>query len=531
MPSPFGKTPESLLQGLRRSDSKNPLTTCHGITASGRPCRRALAEAVNKLNAADDEESSVVAVLEENEIGSEITAFFCWQHKDQADSYHVGRAKVMELKTRGSLEEMLSNMGLQDADEIRTALSGSRKQKQRKERRQSGLHEPRTTVADQAGLPSRVDEERPYNSDSDNIKRHNEQTRKDYARRDYEPRRRKTRREPSFWDLLCGCVSENDADVRYDPPARQRQRQPRRSSGAVAPVRSVNQIPMAEPQSSNTASYRRHDSQQNTPAASPVAPKPAKGASTPNLHQPQISPTERAPRDSTSYLQVPSPSHRPPLQQANSSPAVVRKPLAERPTTTTKRWISADDPISATPKSPMDHAMTVIPRNASMKLASDLMAEMSKIEQDTREGYIYIYWLTSSHNPISGDAGGSLLADSPRRNSHGPSGPAATDSVLLKIGRTDNVHRRLNQWQLQCGYQPLLVRSYPSPQTGVKVKHVHRVERLIHVELGEKNVKWDCTQCGREHREWFEVKGRDGVREVDHVVQKWVEWGGRWDAS
>lgn len=38
--------------------------------------------------------------------------------------------------------------------------------------------------------------------------------------------------------------------------------------------------------------------------------------------------------------------------------------------------------------------------------------------------------------------------------------------------------------------------------------------------------------CGREHREWFEVEGvregsREGVREVDEVVRRWVGWSER----
>jgi hypothetical protein len=46
-----------------------------------------------------------------------------------------------------------------------------------------------------------------------------------------------------------------------------------------------------------------------------------------------------------------------------------------------------------------------------------------------------------------------------------------------------------------------------------KVPHAHRVERLIHLELGEQ---------------WFEVEAsRDGVKKVDEVVKRWVEWAER----
>ena len=535
MPTRFGITPESLFQGLRRSDSKNPLTTCHGITSSGRPCRRALADAVNKLNAAsngfDDEESSVVAVLEENEIGSEITAFFCWQHKDQAEQYHVGRAKVMELKTRGSLEDMLSNMGLKDVDEVRSAMSTRSKPRQRKERRQSkGLQEPLMTVADEAldgprlhGQNRTQDRLEPHDPRHE-ISPHNEQRRRrEYARRDYERRPRKLHPQPSLWDMLCGCLSETDRDLQYNRPARQ-QRQPTHSN----PSNAIATVPLGRPEMAqvklSSAAHQRHDSKLSTPITTPDRVK----------HSTPARNTGASPN--SNLLQVPA--QRPPLRETHSQPTVIRKPVTQRPTDKTKRWISAEDPATAphpSDNSKMGQAMSVIPGNASMKLASDLMAEMSKIQQDPREGYIYIYWLTASHASLADGAGGSLLYDSPRRGSHSPNAgpniatPKSSDTVLLKIGRTDNVHRRLNQWQLQCGYKPLLVRSYPPPETGRKVMHVHRVERLIHLELGEKNVKWDCTHCGREHREWFEVKGREGVRDVDRIIEKWMDWGGRWD--
>jgi hypothetical protein len=57
---------------------------------------------------------------------------------------------------------------------------------------------------------------------------------------------------------------------------------------------------------------------------------------------------------------------------------------------------------------------------------------------------------------------------------------------------------------------------------------VARVERLIHVELGEQRIKRSCEGCGREHREWFEVEAtKMGVKNVDEVVRRWVAWGER----
>ena len=76
-----GRTPESLLP---RSDSRNPATTCKGITKSGRPCRR-------PIDAKPSDDDGVIAVVsiagdsDSDDIGA--AAFFCWQHKDQAERY------------------------------------------------------------------------------------------------------------------------------------------------------------------------------------------------------------------------------------------------------------------------------------------------------------------------------------------------------------------------------------------------------------------------------------------------------------
>ena len=58
--------------------------------------------------------------------------------------------------------------------------------------------------------------------------------------------------------------------------------------------------------------------------------------------------------------------------------------------------------------------------------------------------------------------------------------------------------------------------------------HAHRVERLIHLELGEQRVVKKCDACGKEHREWFEVEAsKEGVKKIDDVVKRWVDWAER----
>lgn len=68
------------------------------------------------------------------------------------------------------------------------------------------------------------------------------------------------------------------------------------------------------------------------------------------------------------------------------------------------------------------------------------------------------------------------------------------------------------------------------PRTPRKVPNANRIERLIHIELASKRAQdsGKCAACGREHREWFEVDAsREGVKEIDEVIRRWVDWGER----
>ncbi|KAM0229869.1 hypothetical protein ACHAP5_011522 [Fusarium lateritium] len=193
-----------------------------------------------------------------------------------------------------------------------------------------------------------------------------------------------------------------------------------------------------------------------------------------------------------------------------------------------------------------------IPDTLDAQTASALMSELARPFGNSEEpGFIYMFWLTptspSTAAPV--DAARSLLSPpSPNRPprsrsaSNAVSSFAAADpstsknTMLLKIGRAANVQRRLNQWQRQCGHDVEILRYYPYlsgslESSGVvphMTHHVHRVERLVHIELAGMGLKANagkCEACGREHREWFEVEAtREGVKAVDGVIRRWIEW-------
>lgn len=215
--------------------------------------------------------------------------------------------------------------------------------------------------------------------------------------------------------------------------------------------------------------------------------------------------------------------------------------------------------IARDPSSRTGEFISLIPSSTPPQTAALLLAELAKpFSERDDEGFIYMFWLTPESLPADApsEAASALLApplrpvNGQRRtsevlNTFAAATPDTSNkkTMLLKIGRAQNVQRRLNQWTRQCGYNVSLIRYYPyhsttpsannanePPRTPRKVPNVNKVERLIHIELSSRRAKGGekCGTCGREHREWFEVDAsKNGVKAVDEIIRRWVEWGER----
>ena len=131
---PFvANTPESL---LHRSDSKNPATTCKGITIDGKHCRRDIASRASP-GPKRASRAGVVAVLparDEDHDGA--AAYFCWQHKDQAQALAVegkdGRkANIVQLQKRTSVDTLAERLGILSVVEDEMEGKPRRKKKHR----------------------------------------------------------------------------------------------------------------------------------------------------------------------------------------------------------------------------------------------------------------------------------------------------------------------------------------------------------------------------------------------------------------
>jgi hypothetical protein len=405
-------TPESL---LARSDSKNPASTCKGLTSNGRPCRRPLSKSPQPSPRSSPQRTPS-------------PEGYCWQHKDQA----AARA--------GASPRGLQNATIQE----RTSID---------------------TLVDRLGL-LKVETE----------KQEQKQRRKRVATKETEKVSQGTQRPPR----------------RPEPP--KPERKPRSNLGLFCCI----------------------------------------GVADDSKRAPRLVSSNHGGGRTSASVPTQKPRIPPSTPQTLSRPPITRDPSSRE-------------------------LLSFIPKSAPPQTTAQLLAELAKpVSGLDKEGYIYMFWLTPESLPSSppSEAASSLLAPPSRPlpgqrrtsdvlNTFASNLPNTPNkkTMLLKIGRAENVQRRLNQWTRQCGYNLTLIRYYPYhpttlsetnlneiPRTPRKVPNAHKVERLIHIELNGQRAQGSgkCKTCGKEHREWFEVDAsRDGVKAVDEVIRRWVDWGER----
>ncbi|KKZ63735.1 hypothetical protein EMCG_01969 [[Emmonsia] crescens] len=497
---------------LARSDSKDPATTCRGIKADGQKCRRTVVSAKSSLSPSP----SKGAISGNNEIDNTTAALFCWQHKDQA--VHIITASTnpskpaSKLKSRSSIETLVERVGLLDVNDRRRPAS-------------AGKPFERTFV--QRKENERLDSElRPNGHD---VQRHGT--------------RRHSVNTPGRH------VSQAENAPLSSPNSRSKSSVGRKlvrfimggedEGVAISRIRHRRAVSNNESRTSRL-SFR--------PA---VVQPPFRSADTIHGRNSLLS---RVPDvQGSSQLRVPQPSTPSPRPRTNSqflspSPGRLHQPSPR------------GSPASA--QSHTDSLLSWIPNTLSPMTTSTLLKELSESISDADEpGYIYMCWVTPQTQitaPPPAELASSLLPTSTdngdrrkHRTSdimrsagvapnkvHDPQQNNATDTIILKIGRAANVHRRMNQWKEQCAHNLTLMRYYPhvpssssihpgAPIPPRKVPHTHRVERLVHLELADRRVKLQepCGCCGRKHKEWFEIRAdREQLKIVDECVRRWVRW-------
>ncbi|KAJ2991834.1 hypothetical protein NUW58_g2375 [Xylaria curta] len=153
---PFiANTPESL---IGRTDSKNPSTTCRGITAGGRPCRRPIGAAPGSSPSGSPLASrSRVHQLRVDDPSD--PGLYCWQHKDQASSSaksSPGPGSRTKLSTvrQESFESLIDRLGIVEAERDGRRRRGNLKKPSNGKRNESISHTGDTNTS-QASKPKR----------------------------------------------------------------------------------------------------------------------------------------------------------------------------------------------------------------------------------------------------------------------------------------------------------------------------------------------------------------------------------------
>jgi hypothetical protein len=129
-------------------------------------------------------------------------------------------------------------------------------------------------------------------------------------------------------------------------------------------------------------------------------------------------------------------------------------------------------------------------RSDSSSIAEALQAQIvvPLSETDKKEGLVYIFWDQQNFG-------------------------------MIKVGRTNDLDKRLEQWSRQC---KMTYHYHQSSRNGslLKVPHVQRIEKLVHIELVNYRKKRRCEGCGKTHIEWFDIDEAKAVK----VYQKWRDW-------
>ena len=481
--------PESLIP---RSDSKNPATTCKGITSNGRPCRRSLATARTSPRTSPRSDSQGVLAFVPN-VGQHhegAAAYFCWQHKDQATTLATpaSSSQVLELKERNSIDTLVDRLGVLEV--------GGQKKKTRGQTTTANTAPVssirRDTLPEQwqrvSGPLMTVPEAALESQASQGTPRPPKST----------PKKQRHRNEIqlSFFCCMRGQSSDSLPPARphsstrpqmskaeYDPPSR-------------PPLSPYNQHDDLNPTPSQTSRFLSFIPQSFSPAlTSTLLTELAK----------PLTLSDREPGYIYIFWLTPS---NVPQAAANAASSLLTPPRNEhragnvRRASDVLRDFAHTDTSSANNEARGSRGVnTKGPREKTIFLkigrASNVHRRMNEWTRQCGENITLLRYypnaLRSSPSPSPSPSPSSRLSPraSPRRSTSSNNASNADDSSQ-------------------------------APQ---KAPLVPRVERLIHLELQDKRVKRLCGGCGKEHREWFEVEAsREGIKSVNDCIVRWIRW-------
>lgn len=427
---------------MKRSDSKNPNTTCRGVTGSGRPCRRPN----TKADAPQPKTKSRKDRLRVLNDPSDPDAY-CWQHKDQATAStnsspgpQISNTPILEGRT--SIDSLTGRLGLLNMS---------------KPGRPSRPQQPSAQQSYNNGGYSNSEPQKPIKE----------------------------------WTFCCFRIP-----LYFDDPTPP----PRPSATPMQQPSSMGRP--SRPNSNNYLSPGSNSGRPNRPSFSSQTPSHISNASQHASYVPPDAPPETAKKLIAEMAK--------PFSKNDEEGYIYIFWLTPESQTSAPQTVNARSLLEPTVRSLEPPDSPARPRGADRR-PSDVLASFA-----------------AAANSVG--TWGSLTGTRSRAMGSGNDKP----TMLLKIGRANNVMRRMNEWKRQCGYDLSLVRFYPYIQTGSgvephKMPHSHKVERLIHLELRGLGLgvsdRGECDACGRVHKEWFEIEAtQEGVLRVDEAIRRWVDW-------
>lgn len=489
-------TPESLLS---RSDSKNPATTCRGITATGRPCKRTIATSTRSsptsIRVARNE---VVTILSAEDDEQGARAFFCWQHQEQADtplSFDDRRGmktSIIQLTQRNSLDTLADRLGILELNH-----DGASARKTHGRQHSKPMRKQEDIPRNQQNVPAPL----PLSSEKPSYHQAKRRGPKD----DY----------PLTFSLFCCIQPRKQPPTLVPRPAKEMK--PRPFPTASLPSH-VEPVPPTRPPSTPKRPFQPHIHTSRNPYSQTTSP------TTTTLDRPIL------PRD--------------PSSQTAALLSLIPKTL--QPELVADLLKELAKPISASDLEGFIYIFWLTPTTSPSPSKETTSALL-------QPGPLAFPSRPSLHDRRSSDLIRDYTASSATVTAATPGTEKST--IFIKIGRASNVQQRMNQWSRQCKHKVTVLRYYPvqsisssssspfpTPQASpnlkgasstappsrsppLKVPHAHKVERLIQLELRNSQVEVNCEGCGKVHREWFEVEGsRAEVGRVDAVIKRWVNW-------
>lgn len=460
---PFvANTPESL---LARSDSKDPKSTCRGITSAGRPCRRPLGTRPPTGQFLD--------TAPEDDPADE--GLYCWQHKEQASHSarsspgpkgsggHVAVPTIREERT--SLDTLADRLGLVDVGEKHSAVRHGRK-----------------PVGVGKGAGHGLEQHGPQKP------------------RPQPPKRKKTQQTSSLEFCFCFRIPLEQVD---EEPAEKPKSKPMNQPYQQQPP------PTYQPQRPSTSPYQTpYRPSRHHPPPLPSPSKSAKSATSITAQMKHLIPDSL---DAATASALMAELARP-LAESDEPGYIYMFWLVEDPSTTSSTTTPQRPPVEAARSllapPPPSHAQgrrasDTVSRYASQSARNRRVGRQSMLLKIGRAANVQRrmnQWQRQCGYDVE------VLRYYPYTSS--------TPSPTPSPGR----HRRGSESPPDSGVALM------TPHA----KRVERLVHIELTGMGLRAERETCEACGRDHREWFEVGATRGeVRRVDEVIRRWVKWDGR----